>query len=215
MKNAASPLPLILLGAGGHAKVVLSLLRAIGRDVAGVCDPGLAASGAAEWRGLPVLGGDEALEHFAPSTHELANGIGQIDPGTDTPRARLYEALSTRGFRFPPLVHPAAVVDPTAQLSDGAQIMAGVVLQADCRIGRNTIVNTRASVDHDSEIGAHVHIAPGAVLCGTVGVGDNSYIGAGATVVQGVRVGANAFVKAGCLLPRDLDAWGRWPAVRS
>lgn len=213
MKNTAAQPPLVLLGAGGHAKVVLSLLRAIGREVVGVCDPGLAAAGIEDWRGLPVLGGDEALERFSPTTHELANGIGQVAPGSNTPRARLFDALCARGFRFPALVHPAATVDATVSLAEGAQVMAGAVLQPDSRIGTNTIVNTCASLDHDCDIGAHVHIAPGAVLCGTVRVGDHSYIGASATIVQGVRVGAGAFVKAGSMLPRHLDAAARWPAA--
>jgi len=208
----AAPRALVLLGAGGHAKVVLALARAAGWTVAGVCDPALAAEREARWRDVPVLGGDEALADLDPRTTALANGIGQTRAGADGARGRVYAALAARGFRFPALVHPAAAVDPTAALDDGAQVMAGAVVQADCRIGRNSVVNTRASVDHDGEIGADVHVAPGATLCGAVRVGDGAFIGAGATVVPGVRIGARAFVAAGSLLARDLDADARWPA---
>jgi len=201
----------ILLGAGGHAKVVLAAARALRWDVIGVCDPAfMAAEDLHEWRGVRVLGTDAALAGVDPSTVALLNGVGQIPGGSA--RQRLFEALSAGGFRFPALVHPSASVDPSAVLEEGAQIMAGAVIQADTRVGPNTIVNTRASIDHDGQIGAHVHIAPGATLCASVHVDDGAYVGAGATVVQGVRLGRSAFLKAGALLTRDLGDGGRWPA---
>jgi len=203
--------PLILLGAGGHAKVALSLALAAGWSVRGVCDPELARVGQREWRGLQVLGGDEAAAGLDPTQVGLLNGVGQTT-GSAGPRRRLFDDLTQRGFRFPPLAHPGATVDPSALLDEGVQIMAGAIVQADCRIGRNTIINTRASVDHDCEVGAHVHIAPGATLCGAVRVGDGAFVGAGTTVVQGLRVGDGAFVTAGSLLTRNLDARQRWPA---
>lgn len=201
----------VLLGAGGHAKVVLSLARAVGWTVLGVCDPELARLGHKEWRDLHVLGGDEALAGLNPEQVVLLNGVGQTSalPGA---RRRLFEELRQHRFQFPILAHPHAAVDPSAVLEEGAQIMAGAVVQADCHVGANTIVNTHASVDHDGVVGAHVHVAPGAVLCGNVRVDDNAFIGAGATVVQGVHVGSEAFVAAGSLLTRDLDAGRRWPA---
>lgn len=200
---AAAPLPpLVLLGAGGHAKVVLSLARAAGLALHGVCDPLLARQGVAQWRGLPVLGGDEALDALAPSAVALALGIGQLVQGTL--RRDVYERLARRGFRFPALVHPHAWVDPSAVLADGVQVMAGAVVQADCRVGENTIVNTRASLDHDCRIGAHVHVAPGACLCGTVRVGDGAFVGAGATVLPNLTLGEHAVVAAGATLARAL-----------
>ena len=194
--------PLILLGAGGHAKVVAALARASGRRLAGVCDPALAVAGVAEWRGVPVLGDDTALSRFAPDTHELAMGIGLV-PGSRL-RAERYRALTALGYRFPALIHPRALVDESTVVADGAQIMAGVVLQPDCRIGRNTIINTGAAVDHDSDVGDHVHIAPGVVLCGGVRVGDESFVGASATLLPLVNVGRYCIIAAGTTLARDL-----------
>jgi len=204
---------LILLGAGGHAKVALSLARAAGWTVVGVCDPMLATQGERTWRDVPVLGGDDALERMDPGSTKVLNGIGQTSAGASGPRGRLFAALAARGFRFPPLVHPAASVDPTATLAEGAQVMAGAVVQADCRIGRNTIINTRASIDHDCVLGADVHVAPGATLCGAVRVDDGAFVGAGATVVQGVCVGKDAFVTAGAMLSRHLGEGERGPAA--
>ena len=201
----------VLLGAGGHAKVVLSLARALGWDVIGVCDPALSAMhDLREWRGVRVLGTDGALGGIDPGTVALLNGVGQIPGGSA--RQQLFDEWSARRFRFPVLIHPSASVDPGASLDEGVQVMAGAVIQADASVGRNTIINTRASIDHDSVIGAHVHVAPGATLCGSVQVGDGAYIGAGATVVQGVQLGRGAFLTAGALLTRNLREADRWPA---
>jgi len=194
----------VILGAGGHAKVLLSLLHAIGVEVRGVCDPGLAAQSVAMWRGIAVLGGDEALDRLDPASIGLVNGMGQTVESSR--RQGLFEALCTKGFGFPALVHPAAWVDPTVMLHAGVQVMAGAVIQPDSTIGANTIVNTGARIDHDCIIGEHVHVAPGAVLCGGVKVARGAFIGAGSTTIQGVSIGESCIVGAGVVLVRDLQA---------
>jgi sugar O-acyltransferase (sialic acid O-acetyltransferase NeuD family) len=197
-------LSLILLGAGGHAKVLLALAADAGLQISGVCDPELARIGTTQWRGIAVLGGDEVLADADLGKIGLVNGIGQVVGGSV--RARVYESLRARGFRFPPLVHRSAWVAPGTVLEDGAQVMAGAVVQPDCRIGANTIVNTRAGIDHDCDLGAHVHIAPGATLCGGVRVGAGAFVAAGATVIQGLNIGEQAVLGAGAVLVRDLEA---------
>lgn len=200
--HSASDRPLILLGAGGHARVLLALVRASGRVLLGVCDPALQAQGRGDWEGLPVLGGDDALDRLGPAQVDLALGVGQL--ARSGLRSALYAAWSERGYAFPPLVHHAAWVAPDVALSDGVQIMAGAVVQPGCILGTNVTINTHASIDHDCRIGADVHIAPGAVLCGAVQVGDGAFIGAGAVLTQGLRVGDAAVVGAGVTLVRDL-----------
>lgn len=196
---------LVMLGSGGHAKVLLSLVIANGLKIHGICDPQLQRLGVVEWRGIRVLGGDEMLEHLDCKHISLINGIGQT-VGSDL-RRRIYELGVAKGFRFPALVHPTAFVDRSAVLADGVQVMAGAIVQADVYLGCNTIVNTRASVDHDCRVAAHVHIAPGATLCGNVQVATCSFIGAGATVIQGLAVGESSVVGAGGVMIRDLPAW--------
>lgn len=194
--------PLILLGAGGHARVMTALLRATGHSPIGVCDPTLVASAVSNWEGLDVLGGDEALEHFAPDRVALVLGVGQLAVGSL--RKQLYVLWRKQGYAFPALVHPTAWVAPDVQLGDGVQVMAGAVIQPGCVIGENCIINTHASIDHDCRIGSHVHVAPGATLCGTVTVDSGVFVGAGATVIQGVQIGESAVVGAGVTLVHDL-----------
>lgn len=197
-----SPLPVILLGAGGHAKVVLDLLQALDRQILGICDPTLAAQGAKAWRGLPVLGDDHAVEQYAPADIELANGTGSL-PGSRL-RRRLHAQFTRQGYRFALLVHPSAIVGSGVELGQGVQIMAGVIVQADTYIGDDVILNTGACIDHDCKIGHHVHVAPGAVLSGGIKLGNSCHIGAGATLLQGIRIGSEAVIGAGTTVISDV-----------
>ncbi|MET3454080.1 acetyltransferase [Pseudomonas kilonensis] len=193
---------LVMLGAGGHAKVLLSLIQAMKLDLLGLCDPGLYAQGVSQWRGIKVLGGDEVLDEWGPASVDLVNGIGQLVGGAG--RRDIFANLKLKGFHFPVLVHPAAWVDPTAHLEEGVQVMAGAIIQADVVIGSNSIINTRAVIDHDCCVGKDVHVAPGATICGSAQIHDRVFIASGATVIQGITVGEGAVVGAGAVVVRDL-----------
>jgi UDP-perosamine 4-acetyltransferase len=196
--------PLILLGAGGHARVMTALLRAANYPMIGVCDPALMSSSVSHWEGLDVLGGDEALERFTPEQVALVLGVGQL--AVAGLRKQLYVLWRKQGYRFPALVHPSAWVAPGVELGEGVQVMAGAIIQPGCVIGENSIINTHASVDHDCRIGSHVHVAPGSTLCGAVTVHADVFIGAGATVIPGLHIGEGAVVGAGVTLVRDLKS---------
>lgn len=197
-----SGLPLILLGAGSHGKVLLAMTRAVGLNLNGVCDPKLAKEGVTNWQGVPVLGGDEALNSFVPTDVELILGVGQL-VGQNI-RMMLFEKLKAQGFSFKTLVHPTAWIDPTARLGEGVQIMAGAIVQTDSLIEDNAIINTRASIDHDCKIGRHVHIAPGANICGGVEVRNEVFVGSGATIIQYLQLGECSVLGAGATLLRNL-----------
>jgi UDP-perosamine 4-acetyltransferase len=192
---------ILVIGAGGHAKVLLDILRLQGRTVKGVTALETARRGTT-FCGVPVLGGDEVLRDFSPEQIELVNAIGTV--GQPARRIKAFENGKAAGFSFATVVHPSAVIAAGVELGEGAQILAGVILQPGSSVDMNTIINTRASVDHDCRIGAHSHIAPGAILCGEVIVGDASLVGAGATVLQGIRIGSDCIVAAGALLRANL-----------
>jgi UDP-perosamine 4-acetyltransferase len=196
--------PLVLLGAGGHAKVLAALARVAGFQILGVCDPVLAAECVRDWEGLEVLGDDGAIESLSPDRVSLILGIGQLVSGNI--RERLYSSWRERGFAFPSLVHPFAWVAADAKLGPGVQVMAGAVIQPGCKVDENSIINTRATVDHDCCVGRNVHVAPGSTLCGSVRVYNNAFIGAGSTVVQGVSIGEGAVVGAGVTVVKNLAA---------
>ena len=186
--------PVVVIGSGGHASVLMDVLSAAGCSVEGVITLDHKLWGKT-FGGVPVLGGDEALDGRDPKAIALANGVGSVR--APTVRARVFEDYRGRGFRFPAIVHPSAVVAPSVELSDGVQIWAGCVVQAGTVLGLDALVNTGARVDHHCVVGDHVHVAPGAILCGEVHVGARSHIGAGAVVIQGIQVGKDVVVGAG------------------
>ncbi|MBI4969562.1 MAG: acetyltransferase [Rhodospirillales bacterium] len=193
--------PILIIGAGGHAKVVASTLKRLDAEVMGLVDADPARHGQ-RVLGFLVLGGDEWVMGRDPNSLHLVNGIGSVGrPGL---RRDLFLRLKAKGFQFASLVDPTAIVAEEVALDEGAQVLAGAVLQPGTRLGANVIVNTRASVDHDCLIGAHVHIAPGAVLSGSVAVGDFVHIGTGASIKQGVRIGSGAVVGIGAAVTRDV-----------
>jgi len=196
--------PVVLLGAGGHAKVVLDLLHALGRQILGVCDPDLTSKGLHSWRDVPILGRDEAIERYTPTDVELANGIGSL-PGSRV-RRRLHTRFTRQGYRFATLIHPSAVVGTGIQMGHGVQIMAGVIVHADTRIGDDVILNTGVRVDHDGDIGGHVHVAPGAVVSGGVTIGRGCHIGAGAVLMHGITIGEEAIIGLGTSVIADVAA---------
>lgn len=196
--------PFILLGAGGHAKVLYSLVTRSGLSISKVSDIKLFQEGVKYWRGLKVINDDEVIKKINNKEVNLINGIGHILGNRK--REILYHNMTMLGFIFPKLIHEFAIVDPSVKSSDGVQIMAGSIIQADCSIGANTIINTSASVDHECIIGEHVHVAPGAILCGGVQIEDGAYIGAGAVLIQGVKVGRDAVVGAGVVLTQNLES---------
>lgn len=190
----------LLLAAGGHGSVVLDALHASGIRVAGIIDPGKAVGD--DLFDVPVLGGDEWLDQATPENILLVNGIGATP--YNRLRSRFFDTWKQRGFQFVSVQHPSAVVGREAVLSEGSQIMAGSILQCRVRIGSNVVINTRASIDHDCEIGPHSFIGPGVTLCGSVRIGDNAFLGASALVLPGVFVGDNAIVGAGAVVTRDV-----------
>ncbi len=194
--------PLVLLGAGGHSRVLVALAHAAGQSILGVCDPSLAADGITRWEDQDVLGDDDALDRLPPERVALALGIGQL--AKSNLRERLYNSWRTKGYDFPALIHPTAWIAHGVVLGVGVQVMAGVAIQPGCEIGENSIVNTGAVVDHDCLVGCNVHVAPGATLCGEVTVEDGAFIGAGATVLPGLRIGSRAVVGAGVTLVQDI-----------
>ena len=186
--------PVILLGAGGHAKVLLDILLDRNAEIIGIAEKDGAVR-SPDLYGIPVIGSDSDIAGYSPDEIELVNGIGSI--AFTALRQRIFENFKRQGYRFRQVIHPSAVVSRRAELGEGVQVMAGAVVNIGTCVGENSIINTRASADHDCLIGAHVHIAPGVTLSGGVKVGDGSHIGIGAAVVQGVEIGANAIVGAG------------------
>jgi UDP-perosamine 4-acetyltransferase len=198
--------PVVILGGGGHARGVIDALRCAGHTIAGVIDPKPEVAKSLP-SGIAWLGAD--LSKTRAADVQLAIGVGSLDVGAKNPRPKLFQEAKAGGFQILSFRHPSAIVAGDVTLGEGAQLMAGVILQPGIRTGVNCIVNTGASLDHDCRLGDHVHVAPGVVLSGTVEVGDGSHLGTGAIVIQNIKIGAEAMIAAGAVVTRDVPAHAR------
>jgi sugar O-acyltransferase (sialic acid O-acetyltransferase NeuD family) len=194
---------LLLLGAGGHARVVAETALATGRfgRIAFLDDRCTDSAQLPDQLGWPVIG---------PFAAALDSQIRQQFPaalvaiGNASLRLQLLPRLAAAGYELPVVVHPTAWLSPSAQIGVGSVVFAQAAIQAQTVIGSGAILNTGCSVDHDAQLGHGVHICPGARLAGEVQVGDRSWIGIGASVIQQIRIGADVTVGAGAAVVRDL-----------
>jgi sugar O-acyltransferase (sialic acid O-acetyltransferase NeuD family) len=194
--------PLIVLGGGGHARVLMEALARVEARVLGFTDPHPPAGAP---RPCPWLGDDTILQGHPPGSVLLVNGIGGT--GDNRPRKRVFEHWRARGYGFATVLHPAAVIaNQGVALGQGVQILAGAVVGPGARLGDGVLVNTRAVVEHDCLLADHVHVASGAVVCGGCRIDESAHIGAGAILIQGVSVETGALVAAGAVVTENVES---------
>lgn len=204
--SMTTPTEIFVICAGGHARVLIDIIRRQGRAVAGLSDDNPALHGTA-LDDVPIIGARGVLFARAPSDTLLVNALGNSPRTGDAglgPRRALFAAFKEKGFRFETVISPDARISARALLGEGAQVITGAIIHPGCLIGANCIINTGAQIDHDCRIGEHCHIAPAAVLCGGVTVGEECHVGAGAVVVPGVTIGAGALIGAGATVVTDI-----------
>jgi UDP-perosamine 4-acetyltransferase len=188
----------VVIGTGGHAKVVIELIRAEGKYRITGCT-GLTAGGFV-LDDVPILGTDSAL----PAV--LARGVKKafVAIGDNRLRVVLLAQVLEIGFELINAISPHAVISPSATLGKGIAIMAGAVINASAQIRDGVIINTNASVDHDCYLSEGVHVGPGSALAGNIEIGRESFLGAGTCVVPGIRIGSRAIIGAGAVVIRDI-----------
>jgi len=180
---------IVVIGAGGHAKVVISTLTARGFTIAAVFD-----DDDTKW-------GTDAQGTRVSRIEPGCGGSGIVGIGDNGQRREMAEALN---FEWRSVVHPSAYVHPSAKLGRGTVVFAGAIVQPDAVIGDHVIVNTGATVDHDSVVGDYAHLAPGVHLAGSVQVGEGAFLGIGSVVIPGVRIGGWSTLGAGAVAIRDV-----------
>lgn len=191
--------PVIIIGNGGHASVLVEALIAQGREIIGYTD----LEKQSTLTNLSYLGSDDIIiNDYSAEAIELVLGLGTVK--VSATRKNLFEYFKSRGFKFANVIHPTAILSPSTQIGQGVQIMAGSILQANVSIGDNSIINTGAIIDHDCEIGKHVHIAPGSTLSGGVRVGSGCHIGTGTSVIQGITIGNETTIGAGSAVVKNI-----------
>lgn len=191
---------LVVIGAGGHAKVVVDAARLAGFVVSGVLgrpgDP-------SDVLGVPVITDSRLVlaERFI------------VAIGDNAARAHAFDAWVQAGLEPATVVHPSAVIARGVVMGPGTFVAAGVVVNVDARIGSDVILNTGCTVDHDCEVGDHALIGPAASLCGGARIGEGTLLGAGAAVLPRCEVGSWSVVGAGAAVTRNLPDRGVYVGV--
>lgn len=198
---------MVILGAGSQARVVIELVRAMGKYSPTACieigqDPNRVGT---NLLGVPVVGVRVDLGKHLPE-----DGLAVLAIGDNKIRAELHAAGLALGLRFPVIRHPTTVLSESAELGEGTVLAALSFVGTQAKLGRGCIINTAASVDHDCVLEDYVHVAVGARLPGNVKVGTRTTIGAGAVVRPGVTIGPDVLVGAGAVVVADLTQSGTY-----
>lgn len=194
---------ILLIGGGGHCKSVLDSLFELNEyTVIGIVDKKEKIGKVV--MGVPVVGCDDDLQALFEEGYEYAFvTVGSV--GNPTPRIKLFNLLSEIGYKIPIIVDDSATVSKYAIIEQGVFIGKLTVVNAGAIIQKGSIINSGAVVEHDCQIGAFSHIAPGVVLGGEVVVGENSHVGSNATVKQLIQIGSNSIIGMGSVVLHNID----------
>ena len=184
----------IVIGAGGHGKVIADIVRSCGDTVLGFLDD--SSNPRSSVCGIPVLGRTKDYVNYPNAQFVIAIGNGAV-------RRKVAERLS--GVKWYTAIHPGAIVSPMET--------AGAVVNPCAVIGKHCIINTKASVDHDNKIGDYTHISVGATLAGTVTVGETVWVGAGAVVSNNISICDGCMIGAGAVVVRSIEETGTYVGV--
>ncbi len=203
---------IILIGFGGHAKVVTDTIEQSGiYRIVGYIEKNEIAE--RDYRGYHVIGNDDDLQELYD--RGIRNAFVTVGfMGRSDVRRRLYERLKKIGYTLPTIVDKSAVLAKDVNIGEGVYVGKNAVVNANTTIGKMSIINTAAIVEHDSVIGEFSHLAIGAVACGNVTIDANTFIGSNATIIQGTGVGNDVIVGAGTVVLSDVSdkqtVYGLW-----
>ena len=195
---------LLIIGAGGHGRVVADIASRIGcYETIGFLDD------CPSVRPLPhpYLGICSDARLYAKE-YDVIVAIGNA-----AVRTRIMDSLCDIGVTFATLIAPEAVVSQDVVLGSGTVVMPGAIINTGARIGKGVIINTASSVDHDCLVGDFCHVSVGAHLCGEAILGDRVWIGAGATIINCIDICADCMIGAGAVVIRNITEAGTYIGV--
>lgn len=196
---------LVIIGAGGHGKVVANIAKLNGYDVIVFLDDD---TGKTMCGLYPIVGTSQDINQY--KNNDFIVGIGN-----NVIRRNITLQLLKEHYNVVTLIHPTAVIDETVQMGKGSVVMANVVINADTIVGIGCIINTSSSVDHDCIIRDFVHVCPGCHIAGGVTIGDNTWIGVGSSIINNVNIIKDCMIGAGCVIINDILESGTYVGIPS
>lgn len=194
---------IVLIGAGGHCKVIIDILKSMKKyEVVGILDNKNKSKYLLD---VPIIGDDTLLnELFLKGIKNAFICIGALN--NINIRNNIYENLKKIGFKLPVLIHEKSIVSEYAKLGEGTCVMPGAIVNAGSIIKENCIINTGSIIEHDCLISSNCHVSPNVVLGGQTTIESNCHIGIGSTIIQGINVGENVTIGAGAVVVNNIEA---------
>lgn len=194
---------LVIIGAGGHGKVVSDIAEKNGYEEIVFLDDDRNLK---ECTGFPVVGKSNEIERYKSWEFFVAIGDANI-------RHQIQNKIAMQHFCLATLIHPQAIVNKRASIGKGTVVMAGAVINPDVVIGRGCIVNTGASIDHDCVLKDYVHLAVGAHLTGNIHISEKTWVGAGAIICNNAKICQGCMIGAGAVVIKDIHKSGTYVGV--
>ncbi len=193
---------IVLIGGGGHCKIVISILKKLNNFViTGIVDNYKSDSFIS---GIKIIGTDDDLKDIYKSgIYYALITVGSIKDNAK--RYKLFNMAREIGYKLPVIISPKAIVDESIKIGEGTVIMPGSIINIDSSIGKNCIINTGSIIEHDCNIGNHCHIATGVHISGEANISGLSFIGIGATIIQGIKIGKNVTIGAGSVVIKNIS----------
>ncbi len=188
----------IIIGAGGHARVIADIINKSNDDLIGFLDDNKDIQGTIVFDNKKVLGTIQEVDEKKYEEYYFVIGIGSN-------RVRELIANKYPNLKWYTAIHPNAIIANDTKIGDGTVIMAGVVINPGTKIGNHCIINTCSSLDHDNVLEDFVHISPGSHLAGTVKVGEKTWICAGVTIINNISIGKNNVIGAGATVIQNIE----------
>lgn len=194
----------IVLGAGGHGRVVISLLAAAHDvEIMGIVDLGDHVPDE-RIMAVPVIGSIHVLDELQRRDHISV----YLAIGDNATRRDWFDKIKRMGFALPNLVSGAAIVDPHARMGEGNVVCARAFIGPDAVLGDNNLINTGAIVEHEVHVGSHCHLGPSSTVSGRTSIGDDTFVGVGATIIDRVKIAAQTTVGAGATVVKSIEQPG-------
>lgn len=192
---------IVVVGAGGHASVIISMIHDVINNGSKISIKGLLDDRVdlKHFNGYKVLDKIENIDLYNDKNTRFILAIGNCN-------TRKYIAQKNNNLKYYTLIHQTAIISESVQIKEGTVVMPGAIINCNSSIGSHVIINTGAIVEHDNKIGDFSHISPGAILCGGVDVGEATHIGAGCKVIQYKKIGNNTVLGAGSVVINDIKS---------
>lgn len=190
---------IIIIGAGGHARVIADIVKSSKDNLIGFLDDNLDKKGKKVFEDKIVLGSIKDIKKYNDCYFVIGIGDGKI---------RKKIAQEYPNIKWYTSIHPKAIIGTNVKIGEGSVVMPGAVINSGSNIGKHCIINTSSSIDHDNVLLDYVHISPGAVLAGTVHIGEGTWVGSGATIINNINIAENNIIGAGSTIIRNIEETG-------